>query len=224
MADRLREIEERLEEISECQGTHHEWLQLRAEMAGILRGVAETEAKYAPWEHLVGENNDLRQQLADTCFKGEALVAVLERVLPKVAVCPECGPIVTFDEDGCCTTCGSDIAIAVPIRAALDAYPASQPAKGRAMPSDWELTDEEVRQLRSQWFQGDYTWDWETHLVYAAARKMATWIHSIVSDTGGLSSPKQIESHRRVASFLEEVFINVGLAPWPDPEPMKEGD
>ena len=44
--------------------------------AGVNWGVADTKAKYAPWEHLVGENNDWRQKLADERTNGAALLAV----------------------------------------------------------------------------------------------------------------------------------------------------
>ena len=46
--------------------------------AGYDRGVAETEAKYAPWEHLVGENNDLRRKLDYERANGAALAAAAQ--------------------------------------------------------------------------------------------------------------------------------------------------
>ena len=34
--------------------------------------------------------------------------SLLLMVLPECFVCPDCGPIVKADEDGCCAYCGAD--------------------------------------------------------------------------------------------------------------------
>lgn len=37
--------------------------------------------------------------------------ALIQEVEPQMFVCPECGPRVMADEDGCCATCGRDCTI-----------------------------------------------------------------------------------------------------------------
>lgn len=67
----------------------------------------------------------MRRALADQAAQPpsltnlESLETIFRRLLPEAAVCPECGPFASFDEDGCCAGCGADVAL-VPFDDALD--------------------------------------------------------------------------------------------------------
>ena len=79
-------------------------------------GIADTEAKE------FDEKIHLVDQLSTERAATEALMALIEKILPEVFVCVECGPFMKSDEDGCCGTCGSDGAIIVPFDAAYVTY------------------------------------------------------------------------------------------------------
>ena len=38
----------------------------------------------------------------------EEYARMMARRMPECFVCPDCGPFVWVDEDGCCVTCGAD--------------------------------------------------------------------------------------------------------------------
>ena len=58
-------------------------------------------------------DRDQRQEALDK------LVNLIVKVLPEHAICPGCGPFVSFDEDGDCTQCGVEVTYA-DTRAALE--------------------------------------------------------------------------------------------------------
>ena len=46
-----------------------------------------------------------------TTTRERRLRRLLNMALPLCFVCPTCGPLVSADEDGCCTMCGADCSV-----------------------------------------------------------------------------------------------------------------
>ena len=79
--------------------------------------LAELDAARAREVNLIAERNAADARLAEVEVERDAAekqVATLREALKKVAPysCPECGDHVKVDEDGCCTMCGNDAALA----------------------------------------------------------------------------------------------------------------
>jgi len=116
-ATRFRDIQEKLADAAP------DLLADRATMAGEIERL---QARLSDCE------DDARRVLADECAPDEAhcscvphlrreierLRSLLCAVLPECASCPDCGPIVPTDEDGCCARCGADCEL-IPMTKAL---------------------------------------------------------------------------------------------------------
>ena len=72
------------------------------------RALSDGEGAALAYE-LQGRVDALEGHVSRERKKVKGLQAKLDRVAP--CVCPECGPNVAVDEDGCCVTCGADAAV-----------------------------------------------------------------------------------------------------------------
>lgn len=69
---------------------------LQTRLAALEKQADDYKARY---EYQAEERRRVREER-------DALRKLILLVLPECAVCPECGPFVRIDEDGCCTMCG----------------------------------------------------------------------------------------------------------------------
>lgn len=60
------------------------------------------------------------QAFKDLEAQRDRLLKMLLLVLPDCFICPDCGPLIRADEDGCCSTCGAECSIS-PTQEALAA-------------------------------------------------------------------------------------------------------
>lgn len=104
---RVREIESRLADASDPERWTYNGrcVYLPEEFAYPHDGTAFLTAHWKPNAYFVAEaGRDLRYLL-------DLVASLRAGVAERVAVCPECGPGATCDEDRCCSTCGVDLIV-----------------------------------------------------------------------------------------------------------------